>query len=71
MEFLYLFLYRSLSGAQNGLGYASRNLGLLLITWIMIGMAGALAYYAAAIQTDDWYWRAGAGACALAGAAEA
>lgn len=60
--FFYLFAYRTLSGVQNGLGYAKRNgwlaivsclliAGAMLPAWIMWPQATALAKTGAALGT--------------------
>jgi len=53
MEFIYLFLYRALSGAQNGAGYARESLLRKVIT-ILLLIAGLLPIAAAV-----WLWPTG------------
>ena len=36
MEFIYLFVFRALSGAQNGAGYAGRNRWCIAITFLLV-----------------------------------
>ena len=63
MEFLYLFLYRSISGAQNGYGYARSNM-LSVATLLMVFMAMGLILYAGYENTHTGF-RIAAGLCGL------
>lgn len=42
IEFTYLFLFRCLSGAQNGFGYANNQPGLHITTGLMVAAIGLL-----------------------------
>lgn len=48
IEFLLLFAFRSLSGAQNGAGYAKRNVLRQVITGLLVVMAMGLGVYLSA-----------------------
>jgi len=59
MEFLYLFIHRALSGAQNGLGYArSPWRTAATIALILMGFA-LIAYVIATPGPTPWYIAAG------------
>lgn len=53
MEFLFLFLYRALSGGQNGLGYAQSKWMWVATLVMMIFMASGLVY-SSHNPSDNW-----------------
>lgn len=54
MEFLFLFLYRSLSGAQNGLGYAKNRL-MIVATSVMVLFMASGVVFASIEKTEGWF----------------
>ena len=53
MEFIYLFLFRAISGAQNGFGYAQRKIGRYVCAGIMFLMISPFLYYN--LVYDDYH----------------
>lgn len=54
-EFLILFLFRCLSGAQNGFGYAKNTAGRTICTGLMLaGIGGTFTWFFPAESWTDW-----------------
>ncbi|WP_143473331.1 hypothetical protein [Flavilitoribacter nigricans] len=58
IEFLYLFLFRALSGAQNGFGYAKKSVYRVITSGLMVAvLAGSLFCWLQ--SAPESYWKAG------------